>query len=76
VRVEQVPEPAPGGGHLVTSSLQFKDFAADLLDPGRLATLRDRQGLGLAVNTDGEAYVTARCAEFQRVLKDMPPFQS
>ena len=52
----------------VQDSRQFKDFEAYLLPPMRFTDQRDRQALGLAVETDCDTYLTSRLATLNHEL--------
>jgi hypothetical protein len=55
----------------VTGSRQFKDFDAYLLEPSRFTELRNKQGLALPIQQDGEAYVTERVALLKQSLDEV-----
>ena len=52
----------------VAGSRQFKDFEEYLLPAPRFATQRDRQELGLAVETDCDRFLEARLALLEREM--------
>ncbi len=55
----------------VTGSRQFKDFEAYLLEPSRFTELREKQGLSLPVEQDGDSYVTQRIAQLKQSLDEV-----
>jgi hypothetical protein len=55
----------------VTGSRQFKDFEAYLLEPARFNELRAAEGLALAVEQNGEAYVARKVALLKQSLDEV-----
>ena len=55
----------------IPGSRQFKDFEDYLLPPERFAMLRDTPALPLAIDADGESYVSARLALLEHKLREV-----
>ena len=59
------------GDMWIPGSRQFKDFEDYLLPPERFAMLRDTPALPLAIDADGESYVSARLALLEHKLREV-----
>jgi hypothetical protein len=55
----------------VTGSRQFKDFEAYLLEPARFNELETAEGLSLAVERNGESYVSQRITLLKQSLDEV-----